>query len=280
MSELSLSLPIFDRTFGLDAVSAVDARQLHRELEIGRDFSNWFKDQVERAQLVEGQDFVSLAEKGELGLQGFTKAQQRIDYLVTLDAASDISMMSQTAKGKLVRKYFKDCEKALRAAKQAPVIQLTMKDLAKAYLQSEEEKEKALAALAVSEENNRINQKLLESAVTEKSQLRLEVRKMEPKADYYDKTLAAHNSFPATIIAKSLGMTTIAFNQRLKSWGIQFKVNGTWVLGAKYQDKGYSEIVTTAYEDSKGVARSSQSMHWLEAGRRFVISEFEKRANQ
>ena len=44
---------------------AVNARDLHIFLEVGRDFTNWMKDQIERCDLVENQDYEVFAEKGE-----------------------------------------------------------------------------------------------------------------------------------------------------------------------------------------------------------------------
>ena len=35
----------------------VDARDLHVFLELGRDFSTWINDRIEKFQLVEGKDF-------------------------------------------------------------------------------------------------------------------------------------------------------------------------------------------------------------------------------
>ncbi|MDR2052471.1 MAG: antA/AntB antirepressor family protein [Treponema sp.] len=35
----------------------VNARDLHERLEVGRDFSNWIKDRIEKYGFLEGEDF-------------------------------------------------------------------------------------------------------------------------------------------------------------------------------------------------------------------------------
>lgn len=96
-----------------DESRAVSARQLHRGLGVRRDFTNWIKAQIKRAKLVEGEDFVKLAQKGE---QTGSGGHNRADYLLTLDAAKHVALMSGTARGREVRRYFIGVEKAARAA--------------------------------------------------------------------------------------------------------------------------------------------------------------------
>lgn len=89
---------------------AVNARDLHAFLEVGRDFSNWMKDQIERCDLVENQDFEVFAEKGENPKGG----RPSKEYALSINAAKEISMMSQTEKGKQARRYFIACEEKLK----------------------------------------------------------------------------------------------------------------------------------------------------------------------
>ena len=39
-------------------IRAVDARELHTFLEVGRDFSNWIKDRIDQGMFSEGKDYV------------------------------------------------------------------------------------------------------------------------------------------------------------------------------------------------------------------------------
>ena len=106
MSEL---IPYLQRSIGSKAVETVDARDLHAFLEIGKDYTNWIKSQIRRAQLIENEDFVLFAQKGVKGNRP-TK-----EYFLTFDAAKHISMISGSAKGREAREYFIACEKALQA---------------------------------------------------------------------------------------------------------------------------------------------------------------------
>ena len=89
--------------------SAVNARELNAFLGVGKDFSSWIKKQIERCDLIEYQDFEVFTQKGE-NLQG---GRPTSEYALSLDAAKEISMMSQCEKGKQARRYFIECEKRL-----------------------------------------------------------------------------------------------------------------------------------------------------------------------
>ena len=98
---------------------AVNARDLHKFLEIGRDFTNWVKDQIDRCDLTEGKDYEifrldyqgrPLTKKGESDNQHVSKTE----YALSINAAKEISMMSQTEKGKQARRYFIACEEKLK----------------------------------------------------------------------------------------------------------------------------------------------------------------------
>ena len=88
---------------------ADNARELHAFLGVGKDFSSWIKKQIERCDLIEYQDFEVFTQKGE-NLQG---GRPTSEYALSLDAAKEISMMSQCERGKQARRYFIECEKRL-----------------------------------------------------------------------------------------------------------------------------------------------------------------------
>ena len=90
--------------------NTVNARELHGKLGIGRDFSSWVKDQIVRARLVEGQDFIVFPEKGE-NPSGRLGGRPSKEYYLTLDAAKHIAMVSGCEKGHEIRQYFIDFEK-------------------------------------------------------------------------------------------------------------------------------------------------------------------------
>lgn len=100
-----------------------------------------------------------------------------------------------------------------------------------------------------------------------------EIKYLTPKAQYTDEVLQSTSTFTTTQIAKDLGMSAQALNQKLKDRKIQFFQSGQWFLTHTYQDKGYTDMRITPYFDTKtGEPKTSQSMVWTEKGRQFIHS--------
>lgn len=90
-----------------DQIQTVNARELHIFLEVGKDFSTWVKDRIEKYNFVENQDFVCSPILGSEGRGG----QNRVDYHLSLDMAKELAMVERNEKGKQARQYFIECEK-------------------------------------------------------------------------------------------------------------------------------------------------------------------------
>jgi anti-repressor protein len=82
-----------------EARQGIDARQLHAAMAVGRDFSNWVRDQVSRFDLVQGRDFEVFAGGGE-NPQGGRPA---IDYALSINAAKLIALSQNSAAAKAAR---------------------------------------------------------------------------------------------------------------------------------------------------------------------------------
>lgn len=149
-----------------DGVSAVMGRDLHQFLEVGRDYTNWFKQMIGYG-FVEGQDFTPDLAKSFGG-------RPRQDHIVSLDMAKEISMIQRTDKGKQARQYFIECE---RKAKRTPA-ELTRLELLQIAMESEKER------LA------------LEAKVTE----------LEPKADHYNRFMDAEGTYTWDEVARIIGV--------------------------------------------------------------------------
>lgn len=122
-------------------IQVVSAREVHANLEVCKDFSNWVKAQIDRARLVENRDFIKVAQKGELSSTG----QTSIEYYLTIDAAKHIAMLSGTDKGFEVREYFIGCERKLFDVPKFDPATLTRIDILKLAMESEEARIKAEA---------------------------------------------------------------------------------------------------------------------------------------
>lgn len=88
----------------------ISARELHQFLEVGRAFTNWIKGRIEKYNFIENEDYqlISLAcQNGQASHGGNNK----VDYLITMDMAKELSMIENNEKGRMARKYFIACEK-------------------------------------------------------------------------------------------------------------------------------------------------------------------------
>lgn len=87
----------------------VDGRELHEFLGVGKDFTTWIKDRIEKYNFINGFDYVVTFTK-----TGERQNVTRHDYILKIDMAKEISMVENNAKGRLVRKYFIEVEKRYR----------------------------------------------------------------------------------------------------------------------------------------------------------------------
>lgn len=110
----------------------INAREVHRLLKVGRDYSTWIKARIKQAGFIENQDFAivqslvvdlpKLASKesdcflhDKMGEQKETRGgHNRVDYIVTLDMAKHLCLMEKNEIGRAVRQHFIDAERQLR----------------------------------------------------------------------------------------------------------------------------------------------------------------------
>jgi len=106
------------RTIGENEVNAVDARELHKFLEIKKQFKEWIEPKIEEYDFAINTDFYTSKYTSQNGRKMET-------YIISMDMAKEISMISKTKQGKKARKYFIECEKKLKEIAQAvPFVQM------------------------------------------------------------------------------------------------------------------------------------------------------------
>ena len=91
-------------------IRAVDARELHAFMEVGRVFASWITDRIEQGCFVEGKDYVLTVTK-----TGVRSNVVQKDYAISISMAKELSMLERNEQGKLARQYFIECEKRLIA---------------------------------------------------------------------------------------------------------------------------------------------------------------------
>lgn len=83
-------------------INSANAREIYDYLGLAKgQFSRWIKTAIEKYDFIQNEDFLSI----DTDVEGVK------DYIVTLDMAKELCMVSNTEKGKETRKYFIEFEK-------------------------------------------------------------------------------------------------------------------------------------------------------------------------
>ena len=127
----------------------VSARQLHQTLDVKKRFSAWFEQNIKG--FVEGYDFTGVP-GGTPVKGGNGNIQYLDDYVLTLDTAKHLAMLSKTEKGQEVRAYFIQVEKDFNSPEKIMARALLMADKKVHQLEAkiEADRPKVLFAEAVS----------------------------------------------------------------------------------------------------------------------------------
>ena len=110
-----------------NGVSGINARDVHRFLKVGRDYSTWIRARIKQAGFIENQDFVivenlsspELMSANNEQLSPMARPQKLIDYIVSLDMAKHLCLMEKNEIGRAIRQHFIEAEKQLRTSSPA-----------------------------------------------------------------------------------------------------------------------------------------------------------------
>lgn len=207
---------IFQENIGGTEIQTVNARDIHEFLQVGKMFAHWIKDRIEQYGFIENQDYIMLAENGKLENKGF---QGKIEYHVSLDMAKELSMVARGERGKMIRKYFLECEKKAKSLDPIQILNdpSAMRGLLLSY------SEKVIA---------------LESKVEE----------AKPKVDFYDQYLNADGLYGLQNAARALHCRPNLFIRWLKETYL-FYQGDNLVAKVQYTQSGLFEVKTTIVDD-------------------------------
>ena len=107
MNEL---IHIQSQLIGNELTDTVNARELHTYLESKQDFSNWINNRIKQYGFVENTDYLL----HKIIVQVPSGKKYKNEYFLTLGMAKELAMVERSDKGKLARKYFIECEIALK----------------------------------------------------------------------------------------------------------------------------------------------------------------------
>jgi anti-repressor protein len=218
-----------------DLGQAVSALELYSFLGYNStQWKRWYTINItENKFAVEGDDYIGFDMMSKT-----SGGRPSKEFALSIDFAKKLSMLSRTEKGEIARNYFLEMERLAKAA----IPELSRLDLLRMALEAEE------------------RTLLLEQ----------EVKVQAPKVLYFDKVLDSKTAYATTLIAKELGMGAVTLNKILQKCGIQHKVDGSWVLYSKYQNKGFTNTKTYTFTGSDGRQRTSMQTVWTEKGRFFI----------
>lgn len=103
-------------------------------------------------------------------------------------------------------------------------------------------------------------------------EMSVKMSELEKKSDYLDLILESKETVTVTQIAQDYGMSAKAFNKLLANLGIQHKVNGQWILYAKYLGEGYVHSKTVSITRSNGMKDTVMNTEWKQKGRIFLYN--------
>ena len=128
----AFSININAAAIGSESINTVNARDLHAFLEVGRDFSSWIKNRIEVYGFAENVDYVTAENlvRQNGGIKKHGGDRRSVEYLISIDMAKELAMVERTEKGRQVRRYFIECEKALHFRSNDLFLQLARAEVA------------------------------------------------------------------------------------------------------------------------------------------------------
>lgn len=224
----------------------VSARDLHESLGIEKRFSAWFE--ANSQGFVENEDFKGAYLEVRGNQYGGTQSLQ--DYLLTVDMAKHICLMSRTEKGKQCRQYLIDLEKAWNTPDQ-------------------------VMARALKIANQTID-RLKDTNI----ELLNDVNRMKPKEIFADAVAASHTSILIGDLAKLIKQNGIDIGQkRLFAWmrdkGYLIKRNGSdWNMPTqKSMEMGLFEVKESTVNNPDGSVRINRTTKVTGKGQQYFINK-------
>ena len=136
----------------------------------------------------------------------------------------------------------------------------------------------AEAARAWAQEYEQKTVLALENKRLEEENVQLAAENQELKNDrnYLDLIMRSRALLTISQIAQDYGMSGKALNKKLSEMGIQYSINGQWILYAKYKDCGY--VSSRSIDITRADGRPDVVLHteWTQAGRKFLYEELKK----
>ena len=228
-----------------DDIQMISARELYEKLEVKTKFSMWFERVLEFGFEPNKDFFPKMGKTSEVG------GRPQTDYEITIEMAKEICMIQRSPKGKEVRQYLIQLERAWNTPElvMARGLQASQKLLA--------------------EREERI--KLLEADNT----------RMKPKEIFADAVATSHTSILVGELAKIIKQNGVDIGQaRLFEWlrnnGYLIKRKGVdWNMPTqKSMELGLFEIKEGSIQNADGSVRITKTSKVTGKGQQYFINKF------
>lgn len=175
-------------------------------------------------------------------------------WMLTEDGVYEVLMQSRKPKAKLFKKEVKSILKSIR--------------LNGGYIANQEQltPEQIVANALI------VAQSIINNQNRQIEEMSVKMSELEKKSDYLDLILESKETVTVTQIAQDYGMSAKSFNKILMKLGIQHKVNGQWILYAKYLGEGYVHSKTVSITRSNGMKDTVMNTEWKQKGRIFLYN--------
>lgn len=191
----------------------ISARELHEKLNIGTKFATWFQRICEYG-FIENQDYTTCYPN--LGSENHG-GQNMIDYDISMDMAKQICMIQRTPKGKEIRQYLIDLEKAWNTPEQIMA--------------------RALTIAQQTIERRNIVIKMLEA----------DTERMRPKEEFYDAVAGSKTAIEMAAVAKVLNFNGIGRNKLFEILRDERILQSDNIPYQKYIDNGWFRTIEQKY---------------------------------
>ncbi|UWG96829.1 phage antirepressor KilAC domain-containing protein [Dehalobacter sp. DCM] len=211
---------------------AVSTRELHEKLGINGDYTSWFKYQSQKLSLEEGKDFTSIFMES-------TGGRPSVDFIVPIDIAKHLCMVSGGEKAHAFREYFIQVERAWNSPEQVMARALQIAD-------------------------KRIHN------------LQLVIEQQKPKVDFFDAVADSKSAIEMSQAAKvlSFGKGRNTLFKILREEGILRDNNEPY---QEYIDRGYFRVVEQKFKKPSGETEISIKTLVYQRGLDYIRKIIDKR---
>ena len=206
----------------------VDARELHAALGVGKDFSTWIKDRMEKYGFMDGRDYQkSQSPNLGTGKSGHSGGSPSVNYALTISTAKEIAMVENNEQGRKIRQYLIKVEDAWNAPDMVMARALQMADR------------------AIKTKDLRI------------AELERKAEADRPKVEFFDAVAESGDCIDMREVAAVLNLPGWGRNKIFAFLRKRGVLDGRNLPYREYQDRGYFRVIEQKWTTNEGETRIS-----------------------